>query len=118
MSVNVSVTDKGPSIDLAAWLQTPPGRHLLAWEQALIIGTGTLAGTLIGVSASNLFIPFLQVRAGPHPNTPPFVVQIAWDRIGIIYLVFGVMLLLAVVVMLALLRRMKLFQAVKLGEAI
>jgi putative ABC transport system permease protein len=91
---------------------------LLAWEQALIIGTGTLAGTLIGVTASNLFIPFLQVRAGPHPSTPPFVVQIAWDRIGIIYLVFGAMLLVAVLVMLVLLRRMKLFQAVKLGEAI
>jgi putative ABC transport system permease protein len=46
------------------------------------------------------------------------VVQIAWDQIGLIYAVFGAMLLLAVFVMLMLLRRMKLFQAVKLGEAI
>jgi putative ABC transport system permease protein len=91
---------------------------LLAWEQTLIIGAGMLAGTLIGITASELFIPFLQVRGGAHPNTPPFAVQLDWDRIGIIYLVFGAMLLLAVLVMLVLLRRMKLFQAVKLGEAI
>jgi putative ABC transport system permease protein len=91
---------------------------LLGWEQALIIGAGVLAGTLIGISASGLFIPFLQVRGGQHPQTPPFVVQIAWNQIAIIYAVFGAMLLLAVLVTLLLLRRMQLFQAVKLGEAI
>jgi putative ABC transport system permease protein len=91
---------------------------LLACEQALIIGAGGLAGTLIGIAASNLFIPFLQVRRGQNSQIPPFLVQIAWEQIGIIYIVFGGMLLLAVLVMLMLLRRMKLFQAVKLGEAI
>ncbi len=91
---------------------------LLGWEQALIIGVGMLAGTIIGISASQLFIPFLQVRRAGTALMPPFVVQIAWDQIAIIYVVFGAMLLLAVIVMMALLRRMKLFQAVKLGEAI
>jgi putative ABC transport system permease protein len=91
---------------------------LLGCEQALIIGIGILAGTLIGVSASVLFIPFLQVRGGEHPLTPPFQVQIAWAQIGIIYLVFGVILAGAVLLTLLLLRRMQLFQAVKLGEAI
>jgi putative ABC transport system permease protein len=91
---------------------------LLGWEQALIIGVGMLAGTVIGISASQLFIPFLQVRRAGTALMPPFVVQIAWDQIAIIYAVFGTMLLLAVIVMMALLRRMKLFQAVKLGEAI
>jgi putative ABC transport system permease protein len=91
---------------------------LLGWEQALIIGAGMLAGTLIGVSASQLFIPFLQVRRGQNSQIPPFLVEIAWEQIGIIYATFGAMLVLAVVVMVILLRRMKLFQAVKLGEAI
>jgi len=91
---------------------------LLACEQALILGIGALAGTLIGVSASRLFIPFMQVSSGKHPQTPPFLVEIAWARIGIIYLIFGVMLLGAVAITLLLLRRMKLFQAVKLGETI
>jgi len=91
---------------------------LLAYEQVLIVGVGMLAGTLVGVSASVLFIPFLQVRGGEHPQTPPFLVQIAWDQIQIIYLVFGALLALAVLVTLALLRRMQLFEAIKLGEAI
>jgi putative ABC transport system permease protein len=91
---------------------------LLTWEQALIIGTGMLGGTLIGITASTLFVPFLQVRRAESPMLPPFVVQIAWDQILTIYAVFGVMLVLAVLTTLGLLRRMKLFQAVKLGEAI
>jgi putative ABC transport system permease protein len=91
---------------------------LLAWEQALIIGVGMIGGTLIGVTASQLFIPFLQVRRGANSQIPPFVVQIAWEQITIIYIIFGAMLLAAVLITIALLRQMKLFQAVKLGEAI
>jgi putative ABC transport system permease protein len=45
-------------------------------------------------------------------------VQIAWGQIGLIYLVFGVMLMGAILLTIGLLRRMKLFQAVKLGEAV
>ncbi|MEO7910869.1 MAG: FtsX-like permease family protein, partial [Roseiflexaceae bacterium] len=102
----------------AIGLSTSQLSALLGWEQALLIGVGMLGGTLIGVSASLLFIPFLQVRGGQHPQTPPFVVQIAWGQIGIIYLVFGVMLMGAILLTIGLLRRMKLFQAVKLGEAV
>ena len=58
------------------------------------------------------------MRGGQHPQTPPFVVQIAWGQIAIIYLVFGVMLMGAILLTIGLLRRMKLFQAVKLGEAV
>jgi putative ABC transport system permease protein len=102
----------------AIGLSTGQLSALLGWEQALLIGVGMLGGTLIGVSASLLFIPFLQVRGGAHPQTPPFVVQIAWQQIGAIYLVFGAMLLGAILLTIMLLRRMKLFQAVKLGEAV
>jgi putative ABC transport system permease protein len=102
----------------AIGLSTGQLSALLGWEQALLIGVGMLGGTLIGVSASLLFIPFLQVRGGEHPQTPPFVVQIAWQQIGLIYLVFGAMLLGAILLTIVLLRRMKLFQAVKLGEAV
>ncbi len=90
---------------------------LLLWEQALIIGMGIVAGTALGVGVSRLFIPFLQVRAGEHPQTPPFVVLIAWDQIRLIYLIFAVLLGLALSVVAIMLLRMKIFQAVKLGEA-
>jgi putative ABC transport system permease protein len=88
----------------------------LAGEQLALIVIGAAVGTGLGVWASRLFIPFLQVRGGQHPHTPSFVVQIAWGGIFQIYAVFGGMLLVAVVVMLVLLIRMRVFEAVKLGE--
>jgi putative ABC transport system permease protein len=88
----------------------------LTGEQLTLILTGAVVGTALGVSASHLFVPFLQVRSGPHPHTPPFVVQIAWSDIDRIYLVFGGMLLVGVVAMTIMLVRMRVFEAVKLGE--
>ncbi|NBU62905.1 MAG: ABC transporter permease [Chloroflexia bacterium] len=91
---------------------------LLAIEQTFIIGIAGIAGTFIGVSASNLFIPFLQLPQQEKDFFPPFAVQIASEQILIIYAVFGFVLVATVAITVILLRRMKLFQAVKLGEAI
>ncbi|HWQ13916.1 MAG TPA: ABC transporter permease [Roseiflexaceae bacterium] len=93
-------------------------RTLLIVEQALVIGLGAGIGTALGVLASLLFVPFLQVRTGVFPDTPPFVVQIAWDQIAIVYAVAGGLLVCTVGAILALLRRMRIFEAVKLGEAV
>jgi putative ABC transport system permease protein len=86
----------------------------LAGEQALIILTGGAIGTGLGVWASRLFIPFLQVG----PQTPPFIVRIAWSDLLVIYGIFGAMLAVAVAVLAGLLVRMRVFEAVKLGEAV
>jgi putative ABC transport system permease protein len=88
----------------------------LAGEQALLILTGGGLGTALGIGASTLFIPYLQVGAGKTAQVPPFVVQIAWEQLWTIYAVFGAMFVVAVVVLIVLLVRMKVFEAVKLGE--
>jgi putative ABC transport system permease protein len=88
----------------------------LTGEQLTLILTGAVVGTALGVWASHLFVPFLQVNSGLHPHTPPFVVQIAWSDIDRIYMVFGGMLLVGVVAMTIMLIRMRVFEAVKLGE--
>lgn len=88
----------------------------LGLEQLTLIVVGMAAGTGLGVWASYLFIPFLQVRAGPHPQTPPFVVEIAWGDIAMVAAIFGAMLLCAVAGLVWLLLRMRIAQAVKLGE--
>src|SRR5919202_929397 len=102
----------------AIGLSVPQMGLLLLLEQGLIIGMGILAGTVLGVGVSRYFIPFLQVQGGQHPQTPPFVVLIAWDQIWLIYLIFAVLLGLALAAVATLLLRMKIFQAVKLGEAV
>lgn len=93
------------------------GRHL-ASEQAVLIFTGMGVGTLVGVLASRLFIPFLQVGVGRTAQVPPFVVQLAWEQLLTIYAIFGVMLLVAIGALGWFLTRLKLFEAVKLGETV
>ncbi len=91
---------------------------LLAGEQLALVATGLVGGTLLGWLSGRMFIPFLQVRGGRHPLTPPYVVQIAWGDVVIVYVIFGLMFVAAAVVLLSLLRRMRVFEAVKLGETI
>ncbi|KAA3663983.1 MAG: ABC transporter permease [Chloroflexi bacterium] len=90
----------------------------LAGEQAMLIATGIGLGTGLGVGASRLYIPFLQVGEGKTSLTPPFIVHIAWEQLGAIYILFGIMFVVAVLVLIALAARMRVFEAVKLGEAV
>lgn len=86
-------------------------------EQVILIGGGLGAGTGIGLFAALLVVPQFQVAVGPHPGTPSFPPQIAWQEVGLIYGVFAVTLGLVLLVLVWLLSRMRLFLAVKLGDA-
>ncbi|HNP73149.1 MAG TPA: hypothetical protein PKK15_18695, partial [Kouleothrix sp.] len=80
------------------------------------MGHSTAAAGL-GLLAAQLVVPLLQVGAGPHPGTPAYPPQLAWDQVAIIYLVFGAALLLTLLALAWIMGRMRLFQAVKLGDA-
>jgi len=86
-------------------------------EQVLLVLAGVGAGTGIGLLAARLVVPLLQVGAGPHPGTPAFPPQLAWDRVSLIYVVFGATLLLTLLALAWIMGRMRLFQAVKMGDA-
>ncbi|MGQ9895180.1 MAG: FtsX-like permease family protein [Roseiflexus sp.] len=102
----------------AIGLSTQQLSTMLVFEQMLVVGFGAALGTIVGVLTSRLFIPFLQVRTGVYPETPPFVVQIDWERIALVYGISGGLLAATIVVIVLLLRRMRIFEAVKLGEAV
>ncbi len=89
----------------------------LVIEQVLLVLAGVGAGSGIGLLAAQLVVPLLQVGAGPHPGTPAYPPQLAWDQVAIIYLVFGAALLLTLLALAWIMGRMRLFQAVKLGDA-
>jgi len=82
----------------------------LAWEQTMLIAAGLAIGTGLGVWASYLFVPFMQVGV----QTPPFIVRIAWGDISKVCLIFAGMLVVAIVSVLVLLARMKVYEAVKI----
>ncbi|MGC8780952.1 MAG: FtsX-like permease family protein [Anaerolineae bacterium] len=91
---------------------------LLASELAALLIVGVVAGTLLGAAASELFIPYLQVGAGPAARVPPFVVIIAWPTILRIYGLMGLLFVITLILLAALLLRMRIFQAVKMGETV
>jgi putative ABC transport system permease protein len=91
---------------------------LLAAELASLVLLGMGVGTLLGVLASRLFVPFLKMGATTEAMYPPFQIEIAWVSIFEIYILLVALFLAALGVLVALLMRMKIFQAIKLGEAI
>jgi putative ABC transport system permease protein len=89
---------------------------LLAAELAFLVLLGIGVGTALGVFASRLFVPFLQIGASAQSQYPPFQIQIAWSSIVEIYILFALLFIAALGILSALLLRMKIFQAIKLGE--
>jgi putative ABC transport system permease protein len=89
---------------------------LLAAELAFLVLLGIGVGTALGVFASRLFVPFLQIGARAQAQYPPFQIEIAWLSIAQIYVLFALLFVGALAVLSSLLVRMKIFQAIKLGE--
>jgi putative ABC transport system permease protein len=89
---------------------------LLAAELAFLVLLGIGVGTALGVFASRLFVPFLQIGASAQSQYPPFQIEIAWLSIVQIYVLFIFLFLAALSALSGLLVRMKIFQAIKLGE--
>ena len=89
---------------------------LLAAELAFLVLLGTGVGTALGVFASRIFVPFLQIGASAQSQYPPFQIEIAWLSIAEIYILFALLFVAALGTLSTLLVRMKIFQAIKLGE--
>jgi putative ABC transport system permease protein len=90
----------------------------LTWELIFLILFGVGAGTVLGMSASYIYIPYLQIGLDAASRVPPFQVEMAWPAVFQIYGLFGALFLVTLVVLVVLLRRMKIFQAIKLGETV
>lgn len=92
--------------------------RLIAWELALLISSGLVLGTILGVGVSRIFVPFLQIGSNAQALTPPFLVEIAWGAVSQVYILFGLLFLIAVGALVFMALRMKLFMAIKLGETV
>jgi putative ABC transport system permease protein len=88
----------------------------LGWELAFLILMGGGLGTALGAWVSSFFIPFLQIGVDEASRIPPYSVDIAWSAIFRIYVLFGVLFVIALIALVVMLRRMRIFEAVKLGE--
>jgi putative ABC transport system permease protein len=93
-------------------------RLTLALEQLITIGFSTLLGLSIGIITSVLYLPFLKVRQGVFPETPPFLVVFAGFDTGLIGLAATILMGLIIILELYVIQRMRIGEAVKLGEAV
>lgn len=91
-------------------------KRLLAAELASLILLGVGVGTLLGIVASRMFVPFLQIGTATRAQFPPFQIEIAWFSIIQIYILFILLFVAALAVLSRVLVQMKIFQAIKLGE--
>ena len=89
---------------------------IVALEQGFLVLLGTAVGTVIGMVTAALFVPFLELSAGERDAFPPFIVDTAWDDVGKIYVVFGVLIAAALPLSIRLLRRVRTHEAIKFGE--
>lgn len=88
--------------------------RLVLAEQFLLIAAGVTAGLLVGLAASYLFVPFLQIQQ--TPTGPPTVVMTAWPDVERLLAIVGGGLLVVLPMSVFLLRRVRLHEAIKLGE--
>ncbi len=91
---------------------------LVGWELMLLILSGIVLGTSLGVSVSRLFIPYLQIGTVGTTLTPPFLVEIAWDAVTQVYFLFAILFIVALASLVMLAMQMKIFMAIKLGETV
>jgi len=102
----------------AAGLSMSQMSGYMTWELTFLIILGIAFGTVFGVMASQLFIPFLQIGSKVSSLVPPFQVIIAWPAVLQIYIMFMVLFGITLAILLISLRRMQIFQAIKLGETV
>ena len=85
-------------------------------EVLTVVGYGTLAGALVGVAASVVYVPYFQLTRDPSVPVPPFVPRVAWTDIAMIVWAFAVVLGGATAALMYLTLRQHLGQALRLGD--
>ena len=102
----------------AIGLSTRKMTALIGWELVLLILSGVVLGTTLGIGVSRLFIPYLQIGTSTTALIPPFIVEIAWDAVSQVYVLLVLLFIMALVSLVLLGMRMKIFMAIKLGETV
>ena len=89
---------------------------LLMLEQIFISGLSIAMGAGIGVLASRLYIPLIQLAYSASDQSVPLAILIQSGDMIRLFVIVGLVLLLCMVVLGVLIRRINISQALKLGE--
>lgn len=110
------------AVELGAWRASGLSRAqmaaYLAWELFFLLALGGALGVTLGIAASRLYIPYLQIGLEPAALVPPFEIMVAWEAIGQVLALFSLLFLVTLLALMLALQRMRIFQAIKLGESV
>jgi ABC-type antimicrobial peptide transport system permease subunit len=85
-------------------------------EQAVLILTGLVLGTGLGVLLNQITLPRLPVSLGDRQPIPPFLPRMDWLAVGALYLFLAVALLVILGIVTALLRRARIHRILRIGQ--
>lgn len=81
--------------------------------QGVVSGGGIVAGTVLGLVTTLVFLPLLDFSSG----LPPYLIRVAWDDIGAVYLLFALVVFSITVISTIAFSRQQTSKLVKLGDA-
>ena len=89
---------------------------LLVTEQVLVSLTSVAAGAIVGVVASRLYVPLIQMSYTAMDISLPLRIVASAGDYARLFLVFGIGFVACLAVLAVLVRRIRIAQALKLGE--
>ena len=89
---------------------------MLGCEQLCVSGLSVVMGYLIGLFASKLFVPLIQIAYSSADQVLPMQVITSGTDIIRLLVIIGIVMVLCLSVITVMIRRMKIAQALKLGE--
>ncbi len=89
---------------------------LVLLEQVLVIGAGLALGTWMGGRLGATMMPFLGHDDSGTRVLPPFVVDVNWGTLAIMYIAMGLLFAVIIAGVIILVRRISLQRILRLGE--
>ncbi len=89
---------------------------MLINEQIFISGTSIAMGAVIGILASKLYIPLIQLAYAASDNVLPLNIITDQSDFAKLFSVIGIVMLVCMVILGVIISRIKIAQALKLGE--
>ena len=95
------------------------GRQLLgvvSFEQLFVVGSGVLAGTLLGFPLSRLMISYMGLTEHGEDPLPPLISSVSWQAALTVYTLLGIVIATTVLALITLYSRVAVGRALRMGE--
>ena len=91
--------------------------RLVVWfEHIVVVLIGIVAGFFIGQRTGSLLMPFLDRTETGISVQPPFVLEINWEALGLVYLLMVIVFVICTIVVVKIYNKVAIGQALRIGE--